>query len=309
MKLNLRDSMKPTFATACEDDVYSESEEHKHCSETKINSRASSSTNVEVKIMCADSSSMPSQSQECTREQCNTPPLSSRIDINSTEDDCISQEPCMGADILEERKSRKVTFNSNLRVVLIPSTLDYHAAGLVGHLWWGCADYKAFQASAYSELKLLSVFEGIDLRSAKKMLYQPCTPSQEHIYEAVSSRLDDHQRMSSPESPSSSNSFSHEQSIESSPSSSHAHSFTCADMNGRDSQREAPACDLGLSLCVPLDNLQPLPNIDKTRCKRSLRRRSRISDLSMGIATVIAIGLIIVPLALGSWSIGLTAIG
>lgn len=74
-----------------------------------------------------------------------------------------------------EQQRKAVNFSTNLKVVLIPSIIDYKSAGIVQSLWWTGADYSSFYASACSEIKLLSVFEGIDIQDAKNRLYQPST--------------------------------------------------------------------------------------------------------------------------------------
>jgi hypothetical protein len=71
----------------------------------------------------------------------------------------------------QERRNRIVNFSDSMRVILVPSLVDYKSAGLITKLWWSGSDYRFFQQSACSEIRLLSVFEGIDLNAARKKLY------------------------------------------------------------------------------------------------------------------------------------------
>jgi len=66
-----------------------------------------------------------------------------------------------------------VNFSHALRVVLIPSKEEYRSAGLNSSLWWDSSDFSGFQQTAHSEILLFSKFEKIDIKSARKKLYQP----------------------------------------------------------------------------------------------------------------------------------------
>lgn len=74
---------------------------------------------------------------------------------------------------LKECKKRAVNFGESLKVVLIPSRIDYKDAGLVGNLWWSSSDFRSFQKAAFNEIRLFSVFEGVKMETARKRLYQP----------------------------------------------------------------------------------------------------------------------------------------
>jgi hypothetical protein len=68
---------------------------------------------------------------------------------------------------------RNVCFDPFLKVVLVPSRGEYKCAGLCPILWWTSSDFFSFQQSAHSEVRLLSAFENIGGREARKKLYQP----------------------------------------------------------------------------------------------------------------------------------------
>ena len=69
--------------------------------------------------------------------------------------------------------TRNVCFDPLLRVILVPSRVEYKCAGLCPILWWTSSDFFSFQQSAHTEVRLLSAFENIGGREARKKLYQP----------------------------------------------------------------------------------------------------------------------------------------
>mmetsp|Transcript_22301 Transcript_22301/g.37306 ORF Transcript_22301/g.37306 Transcript_22301/m.37306 type:complete len:216 (-) Transcript_22301:221-868(-) len=79
-------------------------------------------------------------------------------------------------------RSRKnsVSFNVSVDVILIPEVKEIKAANL--DLWWTGTDFFAFKQSAQSEIKLFALYENVNCREAKKLLYQP-NSSQEGICE------------------------------------------------------------------------------------------------------------------------------
>lgn len=241
-----------------EDNIYSESEEHKNSCDV------SSSLDLPDLIFEIDES--------CESDECNY--------NGSTNTGQGNGESLVGSLASSSRNAKKVSFNANLRVVLIPSIVDYYSAGLKSHLWWEGADYKSFQASAFSELKLLSVFEGIDFHSAKKILYQPCQASSCTIPDCCNIDAVEDRTYSSADDP-----------------------YLLSSIDSKDIDGSSSICQSedALSLCVPLNNLQPLPDVDKARYKRNLRKRPRLRDLSIGVASVIALGLLLIPIAMSSW--------
>lgn len=70
---------------------------------------------------------------------------------------------------------RKVRFQAQVRVVLIPSRTEYSTADLAQFLWWDETDYVLFKTSAIHELKELMRFraEKITTKEAIAILYQP----------------------------------------------------------------------------------------------------------------------------------------
>ena len=66
---------------------------------------------------------------------------------------------------------RAVSFNTRVTVVLIPERREIREANC--DLWWARGDYCTFQQSAHSEIRLFALYENIDCREAKTLLYQP----------------------------------------------------------------------------------------------------------------------------------------
>jgi hypothetical protein len=102
----------------------------------------------------------------------------------------------------EQQRSGLVNFSSSLKVVLIPSRQEYKDAGC--NLWWSSEDFSAFQDSARSEVKTLSLHENIHPKEAKAKLYQPNPRDLEDDYGNVNIEDDyfnfDHSRESSMDS-------------------------------------------------------------------------------------------------------------
>lgn len=76
--------------------------------------------------------------------------------------------------VVDESNSSKLRFNNSLKIVLIPSRYEFKEASC--DLWWNASDYKLFQQSASSEIRLFALYESIPLKDARRKLYQP----QEH---------------------------------------------------------------------------------------------------------------------------------
>jgi hypothetical protein len=66
---------------------------------------------------------------------------------------------------------RTVSFNTSVDMLLIPEVKEIKAAKL--DLWWEGTDFFSFKQSAQSEIKLYALYENVNCREAKKMLYQP----------------------------------------------------------------------------------------------------------------------------------------
>lgn len=84
---------------------------------------------------------------------------------------------------------RKVKFQSQVRVVLIPSRSEYVSANLALYLWWEETDYTFFKASAISELKEHMRFksEKCTTKEAIQILYQPDSNNDEIVNENFNS--------------------------------------------------------------------------------------------------------------------------
>jgi len=70
-----------------------------------------------------------------------------------------------------KEQKRCVSFNTRVTVVLIPERKEIMEAQC--DLWWSRGDYGAFQQSAHSEIRLFALYENIDCKEAKTILYQP----------------------------------------------------------------------------------------------------------------------------------------
>lgn len=75
------------------------------------------------------------------------------------------------------KRDRGVSFCGSVSVVLIPERSEYKIANC--DLWWNREDYFSFHQSAFSELKLFSLYENICPREARKKLYQPTDADRE----------------------------------------------------------------------------------------------------------------------------------
>lgn len=68
-------------------------------------------------------------------------------------------------------QKRCVSFNTRVTVVLIPERKEILEAQC--DLWWSRSDYSSFQQSAHSKIRLFALYENIDCKEAKTILYQP----------------------------------------------------------------------------------------------------------------------------------------
>ena len=69
---------------------------------------------------------------------------------------------------------RRVNFLPTVRVVLIPSRMEYKEADMAPLLWWEDTDYSAFKKSAIRELKAVMEIQHLtSTKQALQILYQP----------------------------------------------------------------------------------------------------------------------------------------
>lgn len=68
-------------------------------------------------------------------------------------------------------RSRSVSFNTRVTVVLIPERREIKEAQC--DLWWTRSDFSSFQQSAHNEIRLYSLYENVNCKEAKNILYQP----------------------------------------------------------------------------------------------------------------------------------------
>ena len=74
---------------------------------------------------------------------------------------------------LQTTDKKRVKFVPTIKLILIPSRSEYKIAGLNPLLWWTGNEFFGFQQSAHSELRLLSTYENIGMKEARRKLYQP----------------------------------------------------------------------------------------------------------------------------------------
>lgn len=70
-----------------------------------------------------------------------------------------------------EKGDRSVSFNSRVTVVLIPERREIKEAQC--DLWWTRSDFSSFQQAAHNEIRLYSLYENVNCKEAKNLLYQP----------------------------------------------------------------------------------------------------------------------------------------
>lgn len=188
--------------------------------------------------------------------------------------------------------SRLVEFSESMRVVLIPSRTDYMAAGLIKNLWWTAPDYLSFQQSAYSEIRLLSVFEGIDPMAAKQKLYGIGSSSMDSIYESLGNLLGSSASSSQSEESDSDKPNRKKYDVEETPG--HETNIATASNSeelistvslesksnkiAQESISKADDLMLMLTLCVPLQHYIPL--LFKERKSRKQKSGFRFEDFS-----------------------------
>lgn len=224
------------------------------------------------------------------------------------------------------RKKKSVEFNSNLKVILIPSVIDYKAAALIQNLWWSNSDYRSFEASAFSEIKIFSVNEGINLSTARKILYQPILHSaspnssvtvfedailssssyEEDIYYDLSPPISDVKTVeeASLENDDYSNGFiqkkiSRRNTISSVSSdgnlsklaSANSTIFASAPSNSNLSRLPSSLDDALLSLCVPLTDIFPISFKERDRRCHGGKRRDKSSGSSLAASWLNDIGM------------------
>ena len=94
------------------------------------------------------------------------PPLGYDGGYQTTRQQCSKSSPTTA-------EKKRVTFLPTIKLILIASRNEYKTAGLNSILWWTGSDFFGFQQSAHSELRLLSSYENINMKEARKKLYQP----------------------------------------------------------------------------------------------------------------------------------------
>eukprot|EP01035_Chromulina_nebulosa_P016997 gene16997-22496_t len=211
---------------------------------------------------------------------------SSKYELHSDYTQCID----------ENIRESKVKFNSSLRVILIPSRIDYRSADLIPSLWWSINDYRNFQQSAYSEIRLFSVSEGIPMDEARKMLYQPhgnyygsseSTSDKDLFEEAVISRCS----RTSKQNDYSSN-MRRQDSLSHLDSSNRDRRVQSPNHDNNTNREKSPSFE-SLSLCVPLTDMFPL--VYHTRQSRRSGKRQGLFNMGLGLVSAVAIAVVIIP--------------
>jgi hypothetical protein len=113
-------------------------------------------------------------SGECPTRSLSEPTVSRLMNISKLSH-CATTGNLLSREGMMPIQKRKVRFQSQVRVVLIPCRTEYSAADLAQFLWWEEADFAFFKNSAINELKELMRFrnERLTTKEAIKILYQP----------------------------------------------------------------------------------------------------------------------------------------
>lgn len=69
------------------------------------------------------------------------------------------------------KSGRSVSFNTRVTVVLIPERREIKEAQC--DLWWTRSEFSSFQQAAHNEIRLYSLYENVNCKEAKNLLYQP----------------------------------------------------------------------------------------------------------------------------------------
>lgn len=186
------------------------------------------------------------------------------------------QQPNANLCNSKRRQRAMVNFNAYSKVILIPSRKEYRKAKC--DLWWNSGDFFSFQQSANSECRLLSMFENIDIRSARRKLYQPTGDEykddvqvKENMNESVLSGEQSPYRKTNLNHPIPKvsslkliHSKSNDGNEQSSPSPSLTNPSSMDSINSMIMDHE----ESHLSLCVPLKGTVPLANRERRSRKR-----------------------------------------
>jgi len=94
------------------------------------------------------------------------------------------------------KSSNKVSFHPTAFVVLIPTSHEYHRAGLGEALWWNEADYRDFKLSAMNDMKdFAQKYPDADCAQIFKMYYEALLAEDGN---AANRNQDSHLQLSSP---------------------------------------------------------------------------------------------------------------
>lgn len=73
----------------------------------------------------------------------------------------------------DEKMKKKIKFSPSVRVVLIPTAIEYEEANICDLIWWKDADYRLFKQDAVQELKSFLIERpDLNAKEAIKLLYQ-----------------------------------------------------------------------------------------------------------------------------------------
>jgi len=92
-------------------------------------------------------------------------------DSSNETDSCTTPPP------KEKKKRGELRFCQSVKVVLIPSMVEYRKAELVQHMWWRDEDYSFFKKEAIAEIRSLMSERDCTVKEASVALYQMSTPT------------------------------------------------------------------------------------------------------------------------------------
>jgi hypothetical protein len=88
-------------------------------------------------------------------------------------------------DLFHEREISatdvRLSFSSQVRIVLVPSRQDYRACGIDSDLWWQPAEYLHFKSEAKAEVSTVMQSQSVCVKTALDMLYQCSLPTEQHF--------------------------------------------------------------------------------------------------------------------------------
>ncbi len=84
-----------------------------------------------------------------------------------------------------EAIKKRVGFSLTLSVVLVPCKQEFTEAGLKESLWWSSGHFQSSVKVSLAEISILAKARALDMKTARRQLYQPCSSDQEDPFDAI----------------------------------------------------------------------------------------------------------------------------